>query len=154
MYTIVLAIHSLTRWLVLASLVFAIFRAYRGWLTNATFAGFDNKVRHVTATIAHVQLVLGLWLYFISPLTTYFLNHYSDAVHNRELRFFGMEHITMMLLAITIITIGSVATKRKTGHRRKYRTMAVWYTIALLIIISSVPWSFSPVVSRPNFRGF
>jgi|ERR1700754_4157104 len=154
MYTILLALHSLTRWLVLGSLLFAIFRGYRGWLLNNPYLKFDNAVRHITATVAHIQLVLGVWLYLISPIVSYFLHNFSAAMHERAIRFFGMEHITMMLIGITVITIGSAKTKRKTTDSEKFKTMAIWFTIALLIILSSVPWSFSPLISRPNFRPF
>ena len=154
MYPLLLAIHSLFRWLVLISLLYAIYRAWRGWLGKKDFTPHDNAVRHWTATMAHVQLIIGLCLYFASPITTYFLHHYSEAVHDRELRFFGMEHITMMLTGIIIITMGSVLAKRKPTDVQKFKTMAVWYTLALLIILSSIPWSFSPVVSRPLWRWF
>jgi hypothetical protein len=154
MYNIVLSIHSFFRWLVLISLLYALYRSYTGWFTNSTFSKLDNFTRHTTATIAHIQLILGLSLYFISPLVSYFLHHYTEALHDREMRFFGMEHITMMLIAISIITIGSILAKRKQADKQKFKTMAVWYTIALLVILTSVPWPFSPIVSRPYFRMF
>jgi len=154
MYPNLLALHSLVRWLVLTSLLFAIFRAYYGWLSRKQFSSFDNAVRHWTATIAHIQLFLGIWLYFISPIVAYFLHHFSTAIHERAIRFFGMEHITMMLIGIILITIGSSRAKRKTTDGEKFKTMAIWFTIALLVILSSVPWSFSPLISRPNFRPF
>ncbi len=152
MYQILLSLHSLCRWLVLVSLVFAIYRSYMGWFTGKPFSKLDNNVRHITATIAHVQLIFGLCLYFISPVIDYFLHHYKEAVHDREIRFFGMEHSIMMLLAITIITIGSVITKRKSTDKEKFKAMAIWYTIALVIIVISVPWPFLQLVSRPYFR--
>ena len=154
MYLTLLALHSLTRWLVLVSLLYAIINSYRGWLFNKPWLRSDDIIRHTTATIAHVQLVLGALLYFISPLVNYFLHNFSEAIHNRSIRFFGMEHITMMLIGITVITIGSAKAKRKTTDREKFKTLAIWFTIALLIILSSIPWSFSPLISRPNFRGF
>lgn len=72
----------------------------------------------------------------------------------RQIRFFGMEHITMMMIAITLITIGSAKAKRKTTDEAKFKTMAIWFSIALLLILSSIPWSFSPLTSRPLFRSF
>jgi hypothetical protein len=154
MYSIVLALHSLVRWLVLASLVFAIYRCCKGWFTNAVFTGFDNRVRHVTVTIVHVQLLLGLWLYAVSPVIDYFLHHYATAVHQREIRFFGMEHNLMMLGAIILITIGSTKAKRATSNKAKFKMMAIWFAIALLIILVNIPWAFSPFAGRPNFRSF
>jgi hypothetical protein len=154
MYLFLLALHSLTRWFVLISLLYAIFRSYRGWLGHKPFTKTDHITRVVTASVAHVQLVIGIWLYFISPVVNYFLHNFTQAVRMREIRFFGMEHITMMLIAITLITIGSAKAKRKTTDEAKFKTMAIWFSIALFIIFISIPWSFSPFTSRPLFRAF
>lgn len=154
MYSTLLTLHSFIRWLVLISLLLAIFFAYKGWLSQKQFSKFDNSVRHWTATIAHIQLTIGVWLYFISPITNYFLHNYSDAVHKREIRFFGMEHSLMMLIAIVVITIGSAKAKRKQTDTKKFKTMAIWFSIALLIILTMIPWTFSPLVSRPFYRPF
>lgn len=154
MYQILLTLHSFVRWFVLASLLLAIYKGYKGWLTSKPFSKYDNKVRHWTATITHIQLCIGLWLYFISPIINYFLHNYKDAVHQREIRFFGMEHNLMMLAAIIIITIGSAKAKRKPTDQEKFKTMALWFTVGLLIILLSIPWPFSPLASRPLFRQF
>jgi hypothetical protein len=154
MYAFILALHSLIRWFVLASLLFALYRTYAGWLGNKVYSKFDDRVRVITATIAHIQLTVGLWLYFISPIANYFISHFKEAVHERQIRFFGMEHITMMLIGITLITIASAKAKRKTTDHEEFKTMAIWLTIALLVILSSIPWSFSPLISRPLFRAF
>lgn len=154
MYYILLVLHSAVRWLVLVSLLLAIYRAYRGWLLKKPYTSFDHRVRVTTATFAYLQLLIGLWLYFISPVVRYFLKHTGQAIHLREIRFFGMEHVTMMLTAIVIITIGSAKAKRKAAGTEKFRTMAIWFTIGLFLILSSIPWSFSPLIHRPLFRWF
>ena len=154
MYPTLLVLHSFVRWLVLSSLLYALFRAYRGWLGHRAFTKHDDTIRHTTATIAHIQLLLGLTLYFISPIVDYFLHHFREAVHERQLRFFGMEHITMMLIAITVITLGSGKAKRKNTDQDKFKTMAIWFTVGLLLILMSIPWGFPPLVSRPYLRGF
>ncbi len=154
MYSFLLTLHSYLRWLVLLSLLFSLYHSYRGWLLNKSFTLFDNRTRHITATIAHVQLLAGLTLYFISPLIDYFLHHYKEAVQGRSIRFFGMEHSTMMLVAIIFITMGSALAKRKKEDKAKFRTIAIWFTIGLLIILLNIPWKFSPMASRPYFRGF
>ena len=91
---------------------------------------------------------------FYQPIIDYFLHHYKDAVHQSEIRFFGMEHSLMIIIAIVIITIGSAKAKRKLTDKEKYKTMAIWFTVALLIILISIPWAFSPLASRPYFRSF
>ncbi|MFD2144272.1 hypothetical protein [Mucilaginibacter antarcticus] len=154
MYATLLALHSLMRWLVLTSLVFAIFRAYRGWLLKKSFFKLDDNARLMAANTAHIQFLLGVTLYFISPIVNYFLQNFSTAMQERSIRFFGMEHVTMMLIGIGIISTISAKAKKKPTDEAKFKMMAIWYTIALLIILSSIPWSFSPLISRPSFRPF
>jgi hypothetical protein len=98
--------------------------------------------------------LLGLSIYFVSPIVNYFLNNFREAVHMREMRFFGMEHIVMMLSAITVITIGSIKTKRETNDRQKFKTMAKWYMIGFVLILASIPWGILFLVNRPLFRLF
>lgn len=154
MYSILLSTHSLVRWLVLISLLVAIFQAYKGWLGSKPFTKSDNIVRNATVTITHIQFVLGIVLYCISPVVRYFLGYFKTAVHQREIRFFGMEHITMMLIAVVLITIGSMKSKKQPTDKQRFKTIAIWFTIALIIILASIPWQFSPLISRPYFRSF
>jgi len=154
MYVTLLALHSLVRWLVLASLLFAIFRAYNGWFTYKAFSRFDHAVRQYTVAVLHIQLLLGVALYVASPVVNHFLTNFNEAIHERNFRFFGMEHITMMVLAIVVITIGAVKVKRQPTDTAKYKTMAIWFTLGLLLIFLSIPWAFSPFTSRPYFRPF
>jgi hypothetical protein len=154
MYSVLLTVHSLVRWLVLISLIAAIVRAYKGWLGNERFSASDNAIKVATVTIAHIQVVLGITLYCISPVVRYFLNYFKEAVHQREIRFFGMEHITMMLIAVVLITIGSVKAKRQAADKQRFKILAIWFTIALIIILASIPWQFSPFTRRPYFRWF
>ena len=156
MYPETLALHSLVRWLVLISLIFAVYRGFKGWLGNHSFSRFDNGVRKWTAIIAQIQLIIGITLYSISPIVNYFLHHFKTALPEREDRFFGMEHAVVMIAAIVVITIGSIKSRKKNTSREKYKTMAIWYSIGLLMILSSMPLPFSPppFVRRPFFRAF
>lgn len=153
-YSLLLFFHSLFRWLVLSGLLYALFRAVRGWVGRRTFAALDNKVRHITATLAHVQLIIGYVLYFNSPLVQWFRSHFRDAVRQLPVVFFGLIHIILMTLAITFITIGSAVAKRRNTDLEKFRTMTLWYGVALAIILLAIPWPFSPLAKRPFFRTF
>ncbi|MCH5718505.1 hypothetical protein [Niabella hibiscisoli] len=152
MYTILLLLHSLFRWLVLASLAYSIYRACRGYMRNSTFTQTDNAVRHWTATIAHTQLLIGMVLYFKSPLIQYFWTHQQKASLAKELSFFSIIHILLMFASILIITIGSALAKRQTRDRVAFRTILISYSIALVLILIVVPWPFSPLANRPYFR--
>jgi hypothetical protein len=140
------------RWLVLASLLYAIYRAYKGYSSNAQFSKTENAVRHWTATIAHIQLVIGITLYTQSPIIKYFWHNFNEAIHTLDTAFFGLLHIILMLTAITLITIGSALSKRKTIDKEKFKTMLVWFSISLFIIFIAIPWPFSPLANRPYFR--
>ncbi len=150
MYLLILTLHSLVRWAVLAGLLLGLYRAYRGWLGRRPFTSFDDTVRHTSATIAHVQLILGYTLYFNSPLVASF--HLRDAEHDPGTLFFGFQHVALMTGAIVVLTIGSALAKRRATDSAKFRTMALWFTAALLLILVAIPWPFSPLASRPYFR--
>jgi putative Ca2+/H+ antiporter (TMEM165/GDT1 family) len=154
MYSILLALHSATRWLVLLSIILVLYRSYNGLLTKRAYTQLDDRIRHIAATILHIQMTIGIWLYIISPVTTYFLHHFKQAVHMREIRFFGMEHAFMMLTGVVIVSIGSAKAKRLQTDSAKFKTQAVWFTIGLVVILSSIPWAFSPLTHRPWFRSF
>jgi uncharacterized membrane protein len=68
--------------------------------------------------------------------------------------FFGIIHIVLMLVAIILITIGSAMAKRKTGDEQKFKTILLWYSLGLLLILIAIPWPFSPLAQRPYMRFF
>ena len=152
MYPFLLFIHSIFRWLVLISLVYGLYRSIFGYSRKSTFTGRDNTIRHITATIAHIQLSIGYILYFQSPIISYFRNNYHEASKQFDLLFFGMIHITLMTLSIILITIGSSVAKRKEADRDKFKTMAIFWGLALIIILIAIPWPFSPLAQRPYLR--
>ena len=154
MYSTLLFFHSIFRWLVLASLIYAVFRAYTGYTSNGSFTETDNSIRHWTATISHIQLMIGFTLYFISPIVKYFLAQKKEAIQHLDIAFFGIIHISMMLIAVVIITIGSASAKRKHTDKEKFKTTLLWFSAALLLIFLAIPWPFSPLAHRPYFRTF
>jgi hypothetical protein len=152
MYQTLTFLHSTLRWLVLISLIVAHYKAYRGYFQKTAFTKTDNAIRHWTATIAHLQLMVGITLYFQSPIIKYFLKNFSTAKENFDLLFFGLIHSSLMLIAVIIITIGSAMAKRKTLDNEKFKTMLIWYGLALFLIFIAIPWPFSPFANRPYFR--
>lgn len=149
---LLLFFHSLCRWLVLTALLYAIFRAWTGYTKSRPFTSTDNLARHWTATIAHIQLLIGMTLYMQSPIIKYFWRNYDVAIHQPEVSFFGLIHLSLMLIAIIILTIGSASAKRKETDKEKFGTMLIWFVIALIIIFIAIPWPFSPLANRTYFR--
>ncbi|WP_018341640.1 hypothetical protein [Cytophaga aurantiaca] len=155
MYSFLLSSHSLIRWIVLATVLITLFRSYYGWLSNKSFTKSDNTLRLITLSAVHIQAMLGIVLYCISPIIRYFFNNFKEAVHEKEFRFFGMEHSLMMLTAVVFITIASITSKKKDRDQQKFKTLAVWFSIAVLIILFSIPWNFGEITAnRPWIRNF
>jgi hypothetical protein len=154
MYYNILVIHSIMRWLVLISLLYAIIMAFRGYSFHHPFSKLDNSIRHWTATIAHFQLVIGITIYMKSPLVKFFWGSLKESKSQLEPAFFGWIHGSIMILAILVITIGSAVAKRNELDREKFKAMLLWYSVALILMIITIPWPFSPLANRPFFRVF
>lgn len=154
MHYYLLALHSLLRWFVLAALLYALFRAYKGWFGKGSYTSADDKSRLFAVISVHTQLIVGLILFFVSPLIQSFFAEFKENVHIKALRFFAMEHNIMMLLAIILITIGSAKVKRATTDESKFKTLAIWLTIGLVLILASIPWTFRAEIGRPYFLPF
>lgn len=153
-YPIVLLIHSTVRWLVLGSLLAALASAYGGLLRPRSYSSVDQLLRVVATSIAHTQLLVGIYLYTISPIIRYYWQNRTDSGKSSELSFFALIHISLMLIAVIIITIGSSKAKRQLIAQQQFRTTAVYFTVGLLLILLAVPWPFSPLASRSWFRTF
>lgn len=150
MYQVLTFYHSIFRWLVLVSLLYALYRAFKGLRSRSRFSRHDDLVRHWTATICHIQLMFGMVLYTQSPLVKYFWQH--RGVAHGDGVFFALVHLLMMMTAIVVITIGSAKAKRVPADKDKFKTMLLLYALGLLIILVFIPWPFSPLAGRPYFR--
>jgi len=150
-YPTLLFLHSIFRWLVLSSIAVSIFLSLKGYLARSeNFPRLHNALRHTTATIAHIQLMLGILIYAKSPVVKDF---YADPVKDfDDSFFFGLVHIALMLTAVILITIGSAKAKRQEGANGKYKMILAYFTAALLLIFIAVPWPFSPLAQRPILR--
>ncbi|WP_345955810.1 hypothetical protein [Mucilaginibacter sp. PAMB04168] len=153
MYPFLISLHSLWRWLVLGSLIYSIYVSYNGFISKKKFTAAADNLRHWTATIIHIQLVLGMSIYIQSPVVKY---HLLDSPHNliNEQYFFRYFHLAMMLVAVILITIGSARAKRSKDGVEKYRIMFKWFSLGLAVIFIAIPWPFSPLTSRPYIRSF
>ena len=149
MYSFLLPVHSVFRWAVIISLVYAIYISARGYLKKLGFTKSCNAVRHWTATIAHIQLITGILLYTKSPFVKQF---FATNSNSDETLFFGIIHIVLMLLAIVFITIGSAKAKRQETDLAKFKIMLIWFSLGALLILLAIPWPFSPLANRPLIR--
>jgi hypothetical protein len=136
-------LHNLLRWVVLIALLLTIVKLF---LKQDAL-----KISKVLLISAHTTLVLGLYQYFFGPVGFYFIKTMgmAAAMKDKVARFWGVEHISTMLLAIVLITIGHV--KYKKGGSPK--TTLILYIIALLLIFAAVPWPFREGIARPWYPG-
>jgi hypothetical protein len=135
LYTILDRAHSGLRWVVLLLLIAAIATAFQYWKGGRTES---SKVSLLAMVVTHIQLLLGLILYFISP----YVSFASGFMKNAVTRFYAVEHISMMLLAIAIITIGYVRAKKHIALPAKGKTIFWYYLIGLVLILAAIPWPF------------
>ncbi|WP_343524178.1 hypothetical protein [Pedobacter sp.] len=154
MHQILLSLHSINRWFVLLSILYSIYLAARGRFQRLKFTAHANFMRHTTATISQIQLLLGLSLYMISPVVKFAMTE-SDTGHLvSEHVFFKYIHIWLMATSVVLITLGSSKAKRMETDTQKFSTMLFWFCLALLVILIAIPWPFSPFASRPFLRPF
>ena len=139
----------------LLMMLYAIYSAVKSFFGGRKFSKTDEKLRKYVMIFAHIQLIMGIWLYLASPMIHDFWGNFKVAVHIKAMRFFAMEHSVMMILSIAVITIGAILTKRMKTEDHKVKMQLVWLVVALAMILVSIPWEFNPwVEGRPYFRGF
>lgn len=138
MYPILVSAHSGLRWMVLLFLLLAIFSSLSKWQGSKPYTANDKRFSLFALIFTHIQLILGLVLYFISPKVRFS----GDVMGNTLLRFYTVEHITLMLIAIVLITMGYSRAKRAITDTAKFKQTFWFYLIGLLLILISIPWPF------------
>ena len=150
-YPIVLLLHSWTRWAVLALLVIVVVRAWQGRTGFGAWLPLDERLHTALVAVVDAQFMIGVLLYGASPFARAFVGGLGATMSNRELRFFGLEHVTMMLAAVAFVHVGRARSKAVTDERLRFRRVFAWTLAALIFVLSSIPWPFFPV-ARPLFR--
>jgi hypothetical protein len=137
-YAILIHLHSVLRWALLLFLILAIVLSFFKSDEKKFLGVRMMPAALITMIFAHLQLVFGLILYFISPKVIFD----ASSMGNDVLRFFLVEHILVMLIAIVLITIGYMIAKRRPEVNRKARSVLVYFIISLVLILSRIPWPF------------
>lgn len=133
-YTFVQHLHSGFRYIILVLFIYTILMAFIGWLAGRPYDN-RNRLTNLFAMIsAHTQLLIGIVLYFLSPLVAF----NSTTMKDPTTRYFTVEHWLMMLIALVLITIGHSKSKKLVLPEAKHKTIALFYTLALLIIIGTL----------------
>jgi len=130
-------IHSYWAYLVLAILIFAVVNAIIGLSKKKDFTDKDLRLGLFTLIVSHIQLLIGVALYIYQGR----YNNIGEAMKVSEARLLALEHPLTMIIAIVLITIGWSKHKKKTESIAKFKTFAIFYGIALLLVLSRIPWN-------------
>lgn len=144
MYDFFFQAHSGLRFVVFFALIIAIILAFAGWFGKKPFSKANKTLNLVTLISTHIQVVLGLFLYFVSPLVT--SSTMGEAMKDSTLRYWKVEHLAMMLVAAVFITIGNAKSKRIADLTAKHRPVAIYFSLALLIIVVAILQSGRPLL--------
>ena len=129
--------HSGLRWVALILLVVAIFNALSS-KGKGKYEKKDKMLNLFAMIILHIQLLIGLVLYFISPKVQFI----EGWMKVKQLRFYGMEHLLIMVIAIAVVTIGRKKAENASNIAKKHGTIVKWFTIGLILILAGIPWPF------------
>lgn len=139
-------IHSYWAYVVLLILLLAVINAIAGLVKKKSFTDKDLRIGLFTLIVSHIQLLIGLGWYFSSPYFKALKASSADVMGNSASRLLAIEHPLTMIIAIALITIGWSKHKKKTEDSAKFKTFAIFYGIALLLILARIPWSNWPVL--------
>lgn len=136
MYEIIQKFHSGWAYVAFLLLVIAVVNSFIGLFSKKEFTGKDRKIALFALAAIHTQLLIGLVVYFVSPLGLASLGQMKDAA----LRLTSLEHPIMNLIGIALITIGWVKHKKLTTSESKFKTFSIYYGLGLALILSKIPW--------------
>jgi hypothetical protein len=142
MYPALLLAHSYLRYFILIFLVVVIVKAVIGLSSKQPYGKWDNKLGLYLFIFTHMQLLVGLILYFVSP----FVKFGSETMSDKTTRYWTVEHVFAMLVAVVLITLARTTSKRMPSDEAKHKRMAIFNFVALVVIIAMVWLSGRPIV--------
>ncbi len=152
MYPAALLVHSWLRWAVLLFALVAIARAIAGAARRRSWGPADDRAGKLFVISLDVQMVLGLVLYFLlSPITRAALGDFGGAMQNSAMRYWAVEHVFGMVIGVVLAHRGVMRVRSISDPVRKHRVAAVFFILALVVILASIPWPGTPN-ARPLFR--
>lgn len=150
-HAVVLFLHSYLRWIVLGLLVAVLVRSYSGWRKGLAWSSSDETRHKVFVGALDLQVLLGLLLYLVlSPITRAFFASPGPSMKVTEIRFFSVEHVTLILFAVVAAHIGRARSRKREGAAR-HKGVFITSLVAFLLILAAIPWPFFPA-KRPLFR--
>ncbi|MET0389666.1 MAG: hypothetical protein ABW321_27080 [Polyangiales bacterium] len=150
-YALILFGHSYLRWAIVICLLVLLFRCVTR--TGKPWTQRDERLHVILVAFFDLQLLLGLALYFgLSPVTQQFLGNAAQGMKQPVLRFFGVEHVLLGLIALVVLHVGRVRSRRSPDARVRRRRVLVSLSIVLVLLLAALPWPGRPD-HRPLLRG-
>ena len=136
-------IHSYWAYLVLLIVLLATLNALAGFFSKREYGAKDFRISLFALIVTHIQILIGLILYFVSPwgLKNILSMGMGAVMKDSTARLFAVEHPLVMIFVVILITIGYSKHKKKLLSHGKFKTLAIFYTIALVLLLSRIPWS-------------
>ena len=149
MYSFILNVHNIVRWAALLLAIIVTASSIYGWFGKRAWSPMNRRLAVFYTSAMDIQLLLGLLLYiFFSPKTQVAFQNFSAAMSSPELRFFALEHVFYMLLAVVFAHLGSVFTRKGQDDAAKHRRAVLWFGLSLVLLLLGMPWD------RPLFPSF
>jgi uncharacterized membrane protein YozB (DUF420 family) len=141
MYEFTLIVHNWLRWIVVIIGIVAAVRAWLGWLGGREWMARDRQLGSWFGIAYDLQLLIGLILYFaLSPITISALRDFGAAMSVADLRYYAVEHVSIMLAGLVFVHLGSILARRAATDRKKFQWAAIFFTLAVLTILAGMPW--------------
>ena len=142
MYNVVQHLHSYWAYLVVLIVVLATLNALSGAFGKRQFAPRDFRISLFALIVCHIQLLIGLILFFVSPMVQWFNTEDVGAIMKDDtLRLYNLEHPLLMIIAVILITIGYSKHKKKLTSAPKFKMLSIFYSLALIAILAIIPWN-------------
>lgn len=141
MYDTVQFIHSWWAYLVLLVLLITVVLSLVGLFSKKEYGATEFRLALFTLITTHIQLLIGIVLYFVSPKFAAFQGGMGTVMKNAESRLYLVEHPLIMIISVILITVGYSKHKKKLTSHPKFKTLSIFYTLGLILILSRIPWS-------------
>ena len=139
-YSTLLSIHSVLRWLLLFAGIAVMIGCLIGILHKLPFKPVGRILGLIYVSLLDTQVLVGILLSLASPLVRTLWANPAIGMKAHDLRYFAVEHTTIMVVALALAHIGAVRSRRASVALKAYSSAAVWYAASLVVIIAGIPW--------------
>ena len=146
MYSPILTVHSYLRYGVLFMVLLVLIRCAAGLIRGSAWDGGDEGLGRWTIRLWDLQFLLGLVLYFVSPVTQFAFANFGAAMGDAQLREFTVEHPLMMLLATAALHVGWIRARKAATDRGKLLRMLIFVAVATVLTLVAIPWEGRPLL--------